>query len=496
MRYTPRVASLVMTTVDFPASEYQADGGFRPARYRFEGSPDEGWAIQREGRPHLRLGPGYRLLRTHSCGVCSTDLARRFLPFPLPQITGHELVALDDEGARYAVEINASHLARGMRNDCPFCASGLANHCPERIVLGIHDLPGGFGPWVLVPIRAALRIPDEIPTESAVLIEPLAAALNAVTTVAPRDGERIAVLGPRRLGMLVVAALAAWRRKHGASFEILALSRRERLLALARALGADETRLVDESAGGAGGPLEPRLADVVIDTTGDPRGLELALRLARREVHLKSTHGRGACGLEHTTELVVDELALAPLPSAVPDRGSAAARDLGLDGTARPRVAWMADLQPPGWLSERSEVLRGSDAAAALDAIEAGAAGRLPRAEAAVALEPAQVDAAIRPRARASGALIRPRGTILLHPSAARSGSALLAAVAGGLRLSSSRCGDFHAAIELMAGDAHLRGVGERLVTHRFSCAAVPQAFETARSSDCIKAVVEHGEER
>ena len=29
--------------------------------------------------------------------VCSTDLARRFLPFPLPQVTGHELIARDEE---------------------------------------------------------------------------------------------------------------------------------------------------------------------------------------------------------------------------------------------------------------------------------------------------------------------------------------------------------------------------------------------------------------
>src|SRR5262245_29297316 len=195
--------------VEFSAPEYHADGTFRSARLSFQGSTEGGWSVARDGRPHLALGPGYRLLRVRACGVCSTDLARHFLPFPLPQVTGHEVLAVDELGRRYVVEINASHAARGVPSDCPFCASGLETHCPERIVLGIHDLPGGFGPWILAPVHAALPVPDAVPDASAVLTEPLAAALHAVETVAPRAGERVLVLGPRRLGTLVVAAAAA-----------------------------------------------------------------------------------------------------------------------------------------------------------------------------------------------------------------------------------------------------------------------------------------------
>ena len=40
-----------------------------------------------------------------------------------------------------------------------------------------------------------------------------------------------------------------------------------------------------------------------------------AVRLARREVHLKSTHGRPSAGLAKLTAFVVDELGLARLPS-------------------------------------------------------------------------------------------------------------------------------------------------------------------------------------
>ena len=165
--------------VEFDALEYGADDRFHPAHLRFESSPRTGWRVLRGGRLALELGPGYRLLRSETCGVCSTDLARRFLPFPLPQVTGHELVARDGEGRRYVVEINASHAARGLKADCPFCENGLATHCPERLVLGIHDLPGGFGPWVLVPIRAALELSPRIPDEVAVLVEPFAAVTRS-----------------------------------------------------------------------------------------------------------------------------------------------------------------------------------------------------------------------------------------------------------------------------------------------------------------------------
>src|SRR3954467_6551124 len=140
--------------IRFVAPEYQADGSFRETAYGLRGSAEDGWEIARDGAPHLRLGRGYRALRVSHCGICATDLARCRLPFPLPQVTGHEVVALDDAGAPVVIGINASHAARALcaRGWCTYCIGGLPTHCPERRVLGIHDLPGGFGPWVLAPV--------------------------------------------------------------------------------------------------------------------------------------------------------------------------------------------------------------------------------------------------------------------------------------------------------------------------------------------------------
>jgi threonine dehydrogenase-like Zn-dependent dehydrogenase len=484
------------TSLEFRAPEYRADGSFDEADYRFVGSTERGWTVYRNGEAHLLLGPGYRALRTRGCGICSTDLDRHFLPFPLPQVTGHELVANDTEGRHYVVEINASHHACSVQNDCAFCATGLPTHCPERLVLGIHDLPGGFGSWILAPVDAAIPLPPEIPFETALLIEPFAASLNAVLTIAPRPGETIAVLGPRRLGLLVVAALAGHRKRSGLGFRTLAISRHQPLLELARRFGATDTLL----SRGRGDSLPDGLADVVIDTTASPAGLELAVRLARREVHLKSTHGQPSAGLANLTALVVDEIVLARLPEEA-DAGRDWLRTLATGrGTARrpARVAWLADADPPGWLaSANARLVRGGDAAELLAGYERSAEpGELPRADAAVVQSGEQVDRAIRPSEASELALVRPRGEIAL-PGSSRprvADSPLLRAVAGrGLRLSSSRCGDFHEAIDLVRCDSELLRLGELLVTHRFGAADIREAFAVARSPGCIKAVIEHG---
>lgn len=470
--------------VGFRAPEYHADGHFELADYRFLGSTERGWEIRRNGRSHLSLGPGYRLLRTQECGVCSTDLARHFLPFPLPQVIGHELIALDEGGRRHVVEINASHQARGIESDCPFCRAGLAKHCPERVVLGIDRLPGGFGPWVLAPQHAVIRVPDEIPSETAVLIEPFAAALNAVHTVDPQPGETVAVLGPRRLGMLVVAALAAFKNRTGRDYEILALSRQAALCELATRLGATRARRIE----GDGREIADGIADVVVDTTGNPDALELAIRLARREVHVKSTHGRPAGGLAHLTELVVDELRLGPYPDP---------HGRSDDLPAGACIAWLSPRTPPA-IEGASRLYRGTPQRV-LDQIErATPAGALPRADLAIVDGLAGIDAAIRPFAGREVALVRPRGSILLDvasPPPAQ-GCMLEDALRNrGLRLSSSRCGDFREALSLLQSDAELRSLGGKLITHLFESDRISEAFVVARSHACIKAVIRHGVE-
>jgi hypothetical protein len=186
--------------------------------------------------------------------------------------------------------------------------------------------------------------------------------------------------------------------------------------------------------------------------------------------------------------MVVDEIGLAPFPRSDPVAGGAPWDRLRTG--PRPRIAWLARAEPPAWLAARADVQRGD--AAALVAHYAAANAGLPRADVAVADAAAQIDAAVRPREGSHEPLVRPRGAVLVHPDIDAAGSPLLAAVvARGLVLSSSRCGDFRRALDLLAHDAELARIGERLVTHRFGVDRLAAAFATARSRGCIKAVVE-----
>lgn len=472
-----------MPNVTFEALDYTGERTFAPARYRIDGDA-RGFTVWRNGARWLELGPGYRLLRARACGVCSTDLARHHLPFPLPQVIGHEVLALDERGERYVVEINASHHARGLADDCPFCRSGLPTHCPARRTLGIHDLPGGFGPWLLAPIDACLPVPANVPDSAAVLVEPFAAALHAARRLQPRAGDRLAVLGPRRLGMLVIAALAGVRgerRQGGEDFGVVALVRDPQLAAMARTFGADRVQVVDDRAS----ELPEGAFDAVIDTTGNPEALATAVRLARREVHLKSTHGQSSCGLRQLTGLVVDELTLAPFPVDASGFVASCVTD-----SERPRLAWLPDAAPPAWLPARAEVLRG--APEALAAVVRRSPHGLPRADLAVAASAAEVDAAIRPVTTSEAPLVRPRGTILVQPSPTSASPLLDAITSRSLRLSSSRCGDFRSALALLAANPELQRIGERLISHRFAARDLPAAFAMAGSRASVKVVVDH----
>ena len=443
------------TSVGFDASEYQADGSIARVPYTIAGTPDDGWEVQRGGAVHVRLGPGYRLLRTSHCGVCATDLARRHLPFPLPQVTGHEVVAVEDDGTPVVIEINASHAARGLTTPCAYCAGGLPTHCPERLVLGIHDLPGGFGPWLLAPIAAVLPLPSDVTPRMATFVEPFAAALHGarVATRVPR--ERIAVLGPRRLGMLVIAALGAWRRRTGASYEILALARRPELRTLARRLGADDAPDPDA--------LAPGSVDVVIDTTGNPAGFERALALARAEVHLKTTCGEPSAGLVQTTAMVVDEVALAADPMGTPPAGG-------------PPFRTVLTLDPDRLL-----------AAQGLRPVDRDALSSTPFGAADVVVVPSldAVDAVIRPVAGVERGLVRPRGVIVVGGDAAR--GPLAAALARGVVVTTSRCGDFRAALDLLPDVPDLV---EALVTAALPAERLDEAFAAAASPMHTKVVV------
>jgi threonine dehydrogenase-like Zn-dependent dehydrogenase len=478
-----------VNTVEFDALEYTKEASFQKASYRYEGDARTGWTVLREGRDHLTLPRGYRLLRSIRCGVCSTDLARHHLPYPLPQITGHEVIAEDDAGRTVAAEINASHHATGspLAKDCPFCRLGLPTHCPDRLTLGIDRLPGGFAPWILVPENNVVAVPAEVNAEASVLIEPFAAALHAAEQTDLAGLGRVAVLGAGRLGLLIVAALRGRRETIGGSFSIEAIDRNPERLRVAEALGAD--RVWDDAQTVHAGPKGGPPFAVVFESTGSPEGLEVALELASREVHLKSTTGLASLGLEHATELVVDEVSLGPFGGAggVPRLSPSETTGTALICGPNLPAEMLEAVEEAGYRALRAST--DEDLRAVSDSVRCGDSEQ---AALAVVETVGTADRVLRPWPDREQGLIRPRGTILVADTGQNRDGLLSPILERGIRIGTSRCGEFRRALPVMQTLLEMGIDLGRIVTGTLPAAELPQAFEQARSPGNIKVVVTH----
>ncbi len=248
------------------------------------------------------------LIRVLLAGVCRTDLEvlRGYRAFS--GIPGHEFVGVvtgprDSPwlGRRVVGEIN---IACG---SCDLCIKGLARHCRRRQVLGIKDRDGTFAQYLALPAANLHAVPENLPDEAAVFTEPLAAAL-AVTAAVPNLAQsRALVVGDGTLGLLCSSVLAA----HGT--EVHLAGHYAEHLCLAEPYGVSAFLEKD---------LAGRDYDVVIEASGSPSGLTLALERVRPQgtVILKSTY-KGHYALEPAL-LVVPEVRLVgsrcgPFPAAL-----------------------------------------------------------------------------------------------------------------------------------------------------------------------------------
>jgi threonine dehydrogenase-like Zn-dependent dehydrogenase len=459
--------------VEFNAWEYDSDDSFKLTPYSFEGSTEKGWLITRNQQPYLKLGKGYELLKSKYCGICSTDLSRRFLPFPLPQITGHEVVATSLDGSKnFVVEINDSFSARGDELTDAFCQIGIPTHSPSRMVLGIDRLPGGFGPYLLAPIHSAIELKGLDP-RIAVLIEPFAASLQAILSSPPKEGDRVAVLGPRRLGNLIIAALHSYRNSKKINFSITAIARHDELLQISKLLGADT--LINSKKENLNKEF-----DLVYDTTSTEEGFLTALKISKKEIHLKTTNGKEMAGLKKLTELVVDELSILPYSN----------ENLNFDWKNYPNKKIICSKNFTDTISG-VELYR-------LDSIEAEKvlessefSNRLPRFDLGIATSLEEIDSLIRPNSVHENSLIRPRGAILFKGDSNQ--NPLLDFLNQGGRIRSSRCGEFEPAIELLKQNPKIaNSLLENLITDFYDSDQMNEAYARAKESNAVKVIVEH----
>ncbi len=263
--------------------------------------------IRVEEVPEPRGGDGWVVVRSLAVGICGTDKAFYTGSYPLfkkPLTPGHEAVGVvveGPEGLRGRLVTTEINLVTDPLHPCNREAY---THCPPgaRRVLGIdHD--GAMAELFATRLDALHPVEGVEPPEKAVYVEPLAAVLRAFRLEPLRPRERLAVVGTGAIALL--AAQVA--RLHGA--EVTIYARRGSVKArLFEKLGfhvelVDEVDVETVKWSGAG-------YDAVVEATGSPEGLNLAIALAKPlgRVYAKSTHGRPAP--IDATVLVVKELRL------------------------------------------------------------------------------------------------------------------------------------------------------------------------------------------
>lgn len=195
---------------------------------------------------------------------------------------------------------------------CDLCRAGLSAHCRARRVLGVHGSDGGCASLASVPLGSLLAVPDSVDDDRAVFASPLASALHAVNMLRAERTSYITILGDGLLAMLTAQALARMNKS------VRLLTSRVERQRLCEQWGIKH-RAPDE-------PGRRQDQDVVVDCTGRPEGLRLALQFVRpRGIVLLKGLGAGGPGWTTPVDLspaVENEVQIlgsrdGPLPDAL-----------------------------------------------------------------------------------------------------------------------------------------------------------------------------------
>lgn len=188
-------------------------------------------------------------IRVAACGICGTDIhivAGRWRCDP-PVVLGHEwsgtVVAVGSRvrGFQPGDRVVASNPAKTC-GACYYCISGNPFHCPERVSAG-YMIDGAFAEYVCIDALRCHHLPDHVSFRDSALGEPLAVAVHAAierTTI--HSGDLVFISGPGCIGLLT----AQVAKLEGARVIIAGITRDERRLECARALGVDAVVNVDE----------------------------------------------------------------------------------------------------------------------------------------------------------------------------------------------------------------------------------------------------------
>lgn len=156
------------------------------------------------------------ILKVAACGICGTDLRTfrngdpRAVP---PWVMGHEVA-----GVVAAIGKQAAHQVKCKEGDrvvvistvpcgtCIYCLTGRENICENGHLLGYVPLPGGYAEYMSVEpvaLKNIRPIPDDVPSELAALVDPLACAINGMQKLEVKMGNTVVIIGSGPIGTMM-----------------------------------------------------------------------------------------------------------------------------------------------------------------------------------------------------------------------------------------------------------------------------------------------------
>jgi threonine 3-dehydrogenase len=151
--------------------------------------------------------------------------------------------------------------------------------CERRTGIGMTR-NGAFAPWVKVPLRNCVLVPDALSDELAALAEPLSISMQALRVAGDLTGQRVLVMGPGTIGQ----GIAVLARRAGAAQVVISGFDDGARLAVLRRMGFEATvDVAHQSLSDATRPhTNGEAFDVVFEATGVPETIAESLALLRR----------------------------------------------------------------------------------------------------------------------------------------------------------------------------------------------------------------------
>ena len=246
--------------------------------------------------PVPECGPDEIIIKTEGCGVCAGDLKcyhgnstwgdethEKWVRPPF--IPGHEFLGHVVEKGANVTEYNIGDRIIADQivpcGQCKFCKTGRYWMCQPHATFGFQkENNGGMAEYVRYPKTAVLhRVPEDMPLEKALLIEPYSCAKHAVdrAQITVEDVVVISGAGTLGLGMITYARMMN-------PAKLIVLDMKDERLEKAKEFGADLVmnpgkmdviKAIQDLTDGYG-------CDIYIEATGHPSSVVQGLQVIRK----------------------------------------------------------------------------------------------------------------------------------------------------------------------------------------------------------------------